>query len=557
VGVNRIPNPGVTESRAGDVTEGGCRLHSPDDRTISAPDYLTMPDGEIAASIARGELAGLAAAYDRYAGSLYGYCHSLLVYPADAADAVHDTFLIAWAKIPCLQDPRRLRAWLFAIARHECHSRPRAGALPATRTDTSETISHGYGADVGEAELQYLVRAALTGLEPAERELIELNLHYGLEGADLADTLGVSRSQARTLAARAGSRFTNLLGVLLAAWPARGQCPGAAGLLDSWDGTLTPSLCKRLTSHVRRCPVCGGTRHREIRPAMMLALLPAALPPGRLWERVVGLVMDDLPDAEDRRQRIARRAEPLASTGFPVQGTKPPAPRLPTRYVLAAGAAAASVALLGGGAFLVNYNSSHGGPSSASGTPSSTGSSAPARVLKVVPSASASRAPSSPTFYLTPTSTTNTYPATLAPTTKAPTTKAPSKTPTASPTPTKTATASPTPTETPTASPTPTTSPTSVGPPTTSPPPTSTSPGVPAPSTTITIGLLGVGVALKAGRFDRADPACRLTRRPPARVRAAREAARRKRVTIRPRSSRARHGRPRSAVAEKKRRSGP
>ena len=94
-----------------------------------------MPGSDIAASIARGELAGLAAAYDRYAASLYGYCHSLLVYPADAADTVHDTFIIAWTKIPCLRNPDRLGAWLFAIARHECDNRPRAGALSAPPTD--------------------------------------------------------------------------------------------------------------------------------------------------------------------------------------------------------------------------------------------------------------------------------------------------------------------------------------------------------------------------------------------------------------------------------------
>ena len=69
----------------------------------------------------------------------------------------------------------------------------------------------------------------------------------------------------------------------------------------------------------------------------MLALLPAAVPPDRLWERVMSLVTDDSPDAEDYRQRIARRAEPLTSTGFPMQATRPPAPRLPGRYVLTAG----------------------------------------------------------------------------------------------------------------------------------------------------------------------------------------------------------------------------
>ncbi len=412
-----------------------------------------MSDGEIAASIARSELAGLAAAFDRYGVSLYGYCQSLLIYPADAADAVHDAFVVAWTKIPCLQDPDRLRAWLFAIARNECHMRPQAGALSAPRPDTDEMTR--LDADTGDAELQFLVRAALTGLEPAERELIELNLRYELEGADLADILGMPRSQAQALAKRARSRLTKLLDMLLASWPARGQCPGAADLLDSWDGMLTAALCKRLTSHIRRCSVCGKVRHREITPAMMLALLPAAVPPDRVWERVTGLVTDNSPDAEDQRQRIARRAEPLAGNGFPVQATRPPAPRLGGRYVLPAAAAAAAVALLGGGAFLVDYNSSHSGQSPAGGAHVSTGSTGSARALRVVPSDSPSRAHSSPASYTTPAAVTNPYPATLAPTSKAPASPAPKKTASASPSPKKTASASPSPSKSASASPSP------------------------------------------------------------------------------------------------------
>ncbi len=412
--------------------------------------------------------------------SLYSYCHSLLIYPADAADTVHDTFVIAWTKVPCLQDPDRLRAWLFAMARHECHSRPRAGALSAPRTETGEMTGYGHDADVGDAGLRYLVRAALTGLEPAEREVLELSLRYGLEGADLADTLGVPRSQAQALATRARSRFTKLLGMLLAAWPARGRCPGAAGLLDGWDGTLTTALCKRLASHIRRCSTCGQSRHREVRPAMMLALLPAAVPPDRLWERVIGLVTDDSPDAEDQRQRIARRAEPLAGTGFPVQAARPPAPRLPARYVLTA-AAAAAVALLGGGAFLVNYNSSHSVQSPASGAPVPTGSSGPARALVAVPPASSAHARSSPTSYLVPASGTVPVPATVAPAKTATTRPAPAKTATTRPAPAKTATTRPAPTKSATSNPAPTRT-------TATPTPTRTIPtATPTPTPTRTI----------------------------------------------------------------------
>jgi RNA polymerase sigma factor (sigma-70 family) len=444
-----------------------------------------MPDGEIAASIARSELAGLDAAFDRYAVDLYGYCQTLLIYPADAADAVHDTFIVAWTKIPCLQDPDRLRAWLFAIARNECYMRPRAGALSAPGTATDEMIAHD--ADTGDAELQFLVRAALTGLEPGERELIELNLRYELEGTALADIIGMPRSQAQTLATRARSRFTKMLGMLLAVWPARYQCPGAADLLDHWDGTLTPALCKRLTSHVRRCSVCGKIKHREINPTTMLALLPAAVPPERVWERVIGLVTDDSLDAEDQRQRIARRAEPLAGNGFPVQATRPAAPRLPGRYVLPAAAAVAAVALLGGGAFLVDYNSSHSGPSPTSPAQVSTGSTGSAKALTVVPSVSSSRKPSSASYTtpagssgLSPVGAIGSVPATLAPTSKTHTSPAPKKTASPSPSPTKTSPTSPAPTST---------SPTSPAP--TSPAPTSTSPTSPAPTGTTSTAPTG------------------------------------------------------------------
>ena len=90
-----------------------------------------MLDREIVAAIVAGDPAGLAAAYDRYAPSLYAYCQSLLTEPADAADAVQDTFIIAAAKLSALRDQDRLRPWLYAVARNECYRRLRAaGSAP-------------------------------------------------------------------------------------------------------------------------------------------------------------------------------------------------------------------------------------------------------------------------------------------------------------------------------------------------------------------------------------------------------------------------------------------
>ena len=95
-----------------------------------------MEDPEVVAAIMAGDPAGLAEAYDRYAMPLYSYCRSILREPADAADAVQDTFLVATAKLRDLRDPGKLRPWLHAVARNECLRRLRAGtALPALGED--------------------------------------------------------------------------------------------------------------------------------------------------------------------------------------------------------------------------------------------------------------------------------------------------------------------------------------------------------------------------------------------------------------------------------------
>jgi len=78
-----------------------------------------MRDSEVVASIVAGDPHGLALAYDRYAGSLFKYCRTLLSDPADAADAVQDTFVIAATRLDGLRAPERLRAWLYAVARND------------------------------------------------------------------------------------------------------------------------------------------------------------------------------------------------------------------------------------------------------------------------------------------------------------------------------------------------------------------------------------------------------------------------------------------------------
>jgi RNA polymerase sigma factor (sigma-70 family) len=109
------------------------------------------------------------AAYDRYAPSLYAYCQSLLTEPADAADAVQDTFIIAAGKLSALRARDRLRPWLYAVARNECRRRLRSAgsAAPLDEAAAVTDDTTDLGADLEQAELREVVWSALAGLTPA------------------------------------------------------------------------------------------------------------------------------------------------------------------------------------------------------------------------------------------------------------------------------------------------------------------------------------------------------------------------------------------------------
>jgi len=327
----------------------------------AGPYRMPMRDRDIVAAIVASDPAGLAAAYDRYAAGLFSYCQVLLTEPADAADAVQDTFVIAAGKVSALRDPDRLRPWLYAVARNECHRRLRARDS-STPLDESAEVSDDtadLGASLEQAEIRELVWAALAGLTETEREIIELTLGHELTGADLADTLGVPRNQAHVMASRARAHFEAALGVLLVARNGQDACPELAAIMAGWDGKLTVLLRKRVSRHIRRCDICGARQRRELTPDSLLGVLPVAALPVALRHQVLSLVADPSPAAAAQRLAIGQRLGPVGPTGFPRPISPPSSPWLSGQHVRAGTAAGGAIivggALLAGGALLHHH----------------------------------------------------------------------------------------------------------------------------------------------------------------------------------------------------------
>jgi RNA polymerase sigma factor (sigma-70 family) len=284
-----------------------------------------MEDPEVVAAIVAGDPTGLAEAYDKYAVPLHSYCRSMLREPADAADAVQDTFLVATAKLRTLRDPGKLRSWLYAVARNECLRRLRPGlalsALEEAADMLTETTEVGLAAE--RAELQALVRAAIDGLNPGERDVIELSLVHELDGDELAEALGVSRNHAHAQLSRARSQLERSLGALIVARTGRQACPVLEAMLTGWDGQMTVLMRKRISRHIEQCPVCGERKRRELTPALFAGAMPMiALFPG-FREQLLRMLADRSPAGLAHRLTVANRAGSFGPNGFP-KPVRPP-----------------------------------------------------------------------------------------------------------------------------------------------------------------------------------------------------------------------------------------
>lgn len=170
-------------------------------RSVGVTSTLTLPRP---ASASRPAL-DFEALYRSARDDVFAYVLTLLRDRSAAEDVTALAFERAYRK-QRTWDPRKggERAWVFGIARNaaldELRRRSRQASLAAEPADLEAAGLD----DHAEASLRRAtVRVALATLSPRDREVIALKFHAGLENAELADVLGVSRTNAGTLLHRA------------------------------------------------------------------------------------------------------------------------------------------------------------------------------------------------------------------------------------------------------------------------------------------------------------------------------------------------------------------
>lgn len=322
-------------------------------------------DERLARSLAAGDPSALIQVMDRYAARLYDYCHALLRDQGQAAGALHDALIAAYAHVPVLREPERFRGWVYALVRNECVRRLRAPDRPPPRHEAPE-VEDGFLDEAERArreDARRLVHGALSGLRGRERESLDLMLRHGLDVLEIGGVLGLGAQEAADLTEAAHARLDDALAAAYIARAGQDSCPAVTAIAGGGEWPLPPQVVRDLVQHIESCPACGALRDRSVSAARLLQVLPVAMMPTDLRGHVMATATDAALAAD--MANIADRAGPLDEWGWPYAADRTAArersERRTPRALWPALAAAAAVIVVVAGAFYVMSGSPSGG----------------------------------------------------------------------------------------------------------------------------------------------------------------------------------------------------
>lgn len=153
------------------------------------------PDGKFITALRAGEPQALAAAYDRYAPSLYGIILRIVHSETVAADILQESFVRIWRNVQQYDpDKGRLFTWMLNIARNRAIDYLRSA-------DHKRSLKHedlGQVMDLTDegkseaSEQSEMLKGKLSKLPADLRQIIEGLYFRGYTQKDLADELGMT-----------------------------------------------------------------------------------------------------------------------------------------------------------------------------------------------------------------------------------------------------------------------------------------------------------------------------------------------------------------------------
>jgi RNA polymerase sigma factor (sigma-70 family) len=265
---------------------------------------VRMDDALLVSRAIGGDLDSFGQLYDRYFHRVYDFCWRILRDDDEAADATQDAFMKTMQALPSLGKAASFKSWLFTIAHNVAVTRAeRAGRTTPLPAATAE---EGFGAFEApdpsridnpelaaiDQEQSDLVWEAVSALNPRDYALLDLHVRQGLESAEIAGVMGVSKGNAYTMVSRMKQAAGDVITSYIVARRGNRDCEGLQAVLAPFSlPPYTDAARRAVDAHIKECDVCQGSRRAlaaplEIFGAFAMVPAPFALK-GDVWRNLV------------------------------------------------------------------------------------------------------------------------------------------------------------------------------------------------------------------------------------------------------------------------------
>jgi RNA polymerase sigma factor (sigma-70 family) len=258
-------------------------------------------DGELVARSLRGESEAFGDLYNRYFPSVYDFLHRTMRNADDAADLTQETFLRAMQNLRSLTNPAAFKSWVFSIAHHQALNRlerqkrfiePSASigdekdADPFfCQVDTDRLANPEQAAEM--KETARLVWESAASLDKRTYAVLDLYVRQGLESAEIAEVLGVSKGNAYTMLNRMKRSLEEAIGIYLLMRRGSNKCEKLQRIVAPFAiPPVTVDMRKTVQRHVRKCDVCAETRRTLMAPLAVFGAFACVPAPEGLRERI-------------------------------------------------------------------------------------------------------------------------------------------------------------------------------------------------------------------------------------------------------------------------------
>jgi RNA polymerase sigma-70 factor (ECF subfamily) len=172
-------------------------------------------DGLLAVRAAEGDEAAFESLVRRHSPVMLRLATRLLGDRTEAEDAVQDSFVSAWRKLPEFRGESAFRTWIYRIVTNRCLNALRA-RRPAAHLDSvpEQAAPEHQSSPVRAAEAHAAVEAlsaAMVGLSAEQRVCWVLRELDGLEYETIAEMVGISQQAVRGRVFRARRYLTEAM----------------------------------------------------------------------------------------------------------------------------------------------------------------------------------------------------------------------------------------------------------------------------------------------------------------------------------------------------------